>query len=69
MRTRESALHALGGHIKMLERAGMVRRTVVGHTHLCRLDPRPMHAGLEWLRFYERFWNQRPPQRKKGRMR
>src|SRR5215207_8691360 len=46
-------------HVKMLERADLVRRTVQGRTHVCRLNPRPLAAADEWLRFYQRFWNER----------
>ncbi len=46
-------------HVKALETAGLVRRTVRGRTHLCSLNARPMHGALEWLRFYETFWNTR----------
>jgi DNA-binding transcriptional ArsR family regulator len=53
------SLAAASKHIKVLERAGLVQRTVQGRTHVCRLDPQPMHAGVEWLRHYERFWTLR----------
>lgn len=53
------SLAAASKHIKVLERAGLVRRSVQGRTHLCRLDPRPMHAGMEWIRHYEGFWRER----------
>jgi DNA-binding transcriptional ArsR family regulator len=43
-------------HIQVLERAGLIRREVQGRVHTCRLDARPLHAGAEWLRHYERFW-------------
>ncbi len=46
-------------HIQMLERAGLIQREVQGRVHTCRLDPRPLHAGAEWIRHYERFWNQK----------
>ena len=46
-------------HVKALENAGLVRRTVKGRTHVCRLNPRPMHGAMEWLRYYENFWNDR----------
>lgn len=55
----EISLAAASKHIKALERAGLVHREVQGRTHLCRLDARPMHAGMEWMRHYEQFWNQR----------
>ncbi|HZH44503.1 MAG TPA: metalloregulator ArsR/SmtB family transcription factor [Lysobacter sp.] len=53
------SLAAASKHIRTLERAGLVQREVQGRTHLCRLDARPLHAGAEWLRHYERFWNAR----------
>ena len=55
----EISLAAASKHIKVLERAGLVQRSVQGRTHICRLEARPMHAGLEWLRHYEQFWQQR----------
>ena len=45
--------------IQVLERAGLIRREVQGRVHTCRLDARPLHAGAEWLRHYERFWTLR----------
>lgn len=53
------SLAAASKHIKVLERAGLVRRSVQGRTHVCSLDARPMHAGMEWIRHYQRFWNER----------
>ncbi len=53
------SLAAASKHVKALERAGLVRRTVQGRTHFCRLDPKPLAGAAEWLRFYERFWNER----------
>jgi len=52
----EISLAAASKHIKVLERAGLVQRTVRGRTHICRLEARPMHAGMEWIRHYEQFW-------------
>ncbi len=53
------SLAAASKHVKVLERAGLVKRTVQGRVHRCELDVRPMHAGLEWMRFYEAWWNRR----------
>jgi DNA-binding transcriptional ArsR family regulator len=46
-------------HIKVLERAGLVRRTVDGRCHVCRLEPAPLASAAAWLRFYERYWTAR----------
>jgi DNA-binding transcriptional ArsR family regulator len=53
------SLAAASKHVKVLERAGLVRRTVQGRTHFCRLDPKPLSEAADWLRFYERFWGER----------
>ncbi|MGK9165771.1 metalloregulator ArsR/SmtB family transcription factor [Inquilinus limosus] len=50
------SLAAASKHVKVLERAGLVRRTIRGRTHLCRLDPQPLAEAQDWLRFAERFW-------------
>ncbi|MBX9402825.1 metalloregulator ArsR/SmtB family transcription factor [Lysobacter sp. BMK333-48F3] len=52
-------LAAASKHIKSLERAGLIERSVQGRSHVCRLQAAPLHGGYEWLRHYERFWNQR----------
>lgn len=53
------SLAAASKHVKVLENAGLIRRTVQGRTHVCRLAPEPLADAHEWLRFYERFWNER----------
>ena len=53
------SLAAASKHIKVLERAGLVQRDVLGRTHRCRLDAQPLHGGMEWMRYYEKFWNTR----------
>ncbi|WP_232823471.1 helix-turn-helix transcriptional regulator [Dyella sp. C9] len=53
------SLAAASKHVKVLERAGLVRRLVKGRTHLCRLEVAPLAAAGEWLRFYEPFWMDR----------
>jgi DNA-binding transcriptional ArsR family regulator len=55
----DMSLEAVSKHVKVLERAGLVRRTIEGRRHICRLDAQPMHGGLEWIRHYEQYWNHR----------
>jgi DNA-binding transcriptional ArsR family regulator len=45
-------------HVKMLERSGLIRRTVLGRTHVCRLEPAPLASANAWFRSYSRFWEQ-----------
>lgn len=53
------SLAAASKHVKVLERAGLVRRTVQGRTHRCRLDATRLVGAKEWLAFHERFWGER----------
>jgi DNA-binding transcriptional ArsR family regulator len=53
------SLAAASKHVKVLEQAGLVQRTVTGRRHVCRLRPRPLSDATAWLRFYERFWDAR----------
>ena len=53
------SLAAASKHIRVLERAGLVRRTVRGRTHNCRLDADRLAEAQQWLTFYQRFWSDR----------
>ena len=55
----EMTFAAASKHIKVLEGAGLVERRVLGRSHFCRLQARPLAAADTWLRFYERFWTDR----------
>ena len=46
-------------HVKALERAGLVSRVVLGRTHVCRLNSKPLANAHEWLSFYQQFWTER----------
>jgi DNA-binding transcriptional ArsR family regulator len=50
---------AASKHVRVLESAGLVRRRVQGRSHICRIEPAPLAAAEEWLRYYERFWTKR----------
>ncbi len=53
----DMSLAAISKHIKVLERASLLERTVKGRTHLCRLNAESLSHASEWLHFYERFWD------------
>ena len=50
---------AASKHVKVLETAGLVRRTVSGRRHVCALRAEPLADAADWLRFAERFWTNR----------
>ncbi|GAC1517429.1 MAG: metalloregulator ArsR/SmtB family transcription factor [Gemmatimonadaceae bacterium] len=53
------SLAAASKHVRTLEEAGLVRRTVRGRTHFCRIDPQPLADATAWLRGYEGLWTKR----------
>jgi DNA-binding transcriptional ArsR family regulator len=53
------SLVAASKHVQVLERAGLVHRTVDGRRHVCRLEPARLASASAWLRFYERHWEER----------
>jgi DNA-binding transcriptional ArsR family regulator len=53
------SLAAASKHIKVLERVGLVRQTVAGRKHLCRLEPVPLASASAWLAFYQHHWQER----------
>lgn len=48
---------AITKHLKVLEKAGLLRRQIEGRVHRCRLAPQPLGEVAEWIAFYEKFWN------------
>jgi DNA-binding transcriptional ArsR family regulator len=55
----DMSLNAVSKHIKVLQRAGVVRRRVVGRDHWLSLDPHPLEDGWAWIGLYRRFWETR----------
>ena len=55
----DMSLAAAAKHVQVLERAGLIHRTIDGRRHICRLDPGPLAAAHHWLAFYQRFWTER----------
>lgn len=53
------SLPAVLKHIRVLEDAGLIRRTVVGREHLLALDARPLKPAAEWIDGYRTFWDAR----------
>ena len=53
------SLAAASKHVMVLERAGLVSRTVQGRTHVCRLTPGPLASAAAWLEAYQTYWNSR----------
>jgi DNA-binding transcriptional ArsR family regulator len=53
------SLNSVSKHIRLLERAGLVRRRISGRDHYLSLDPRPFDELSEWMVRTREFWNSR----------
>ena len=53
------SLNGVSKHIKVLERAGLVERTIRGREHRLRLTPEPLRDAAQWLEHYREFWEKR----------
>jgi DNA-binding transcriptional ArsR family regulator len=53
------SLNAVSKHLRVLERAGLVRRSVRGREHHLSLDARPLHEAAAWAETYRAFWESR----------
>ena len=54
----EMSLPAVSKHLRVLERAGLVRRSIDGRVHRCSFDPLPLREAERWLDHYRAFWNE-----------
>jgi DNA-binding transcriptional ArsR family regulator len=50
---------AAAKHVKVLEEAGLLSRTIEGRTHRCRIEAGPLAQADRWLTYYQRFWSLR----------
>src|SRR6185436_16855114 len=53
------SLNSISKHIRMLERAGLLRRSVKGRDHVLSLDAAPLSDAAAWIEHYRRFWEGR----------
>lgn len=50
---------AVTKHLKVLEEAGVVSRTVAGRSHVLRLEPRAFQEAASWLELHRRLWERK----------
>jgi DNA-binding transcriptional ArsR family regulator len=53
------SLNSVSKHIRVLERARLVRRSVRGREHLLELDPKPLDEAAAWLDGQRALWARR----------
>ena len=53
------SLNSVSKHIRTLERARLLRRSVRGRDHLLSLNAAPLAEAVAWMEHYRRFWEDR----------
>jgi len=51
-----SAQPTISKHLKVLEEAGLVERTVAGRSHRFRLQRKPLRDAERWISRHQAFW-------------
>jgi DNA-binding transcriptional ArsR family regulator len=49
---------AISKHVRVLERAGLLRREVRGRTHICHAQGDALRAAERWLDRQRQYWEQ-----------
>ena len=55
-RPHRMSLPAVSKHLRVLERAGLIRRQRCGRIHQLKLEARPMKDAQQWIEQYRHFW-------------
>ena len=53
------SLNSVSKHIRMLERARLVRRRRAGREHFLSFNPQPLDAAASWIETQRSFWTPR----------
>ena len=47
---------AVSKHIKVLEKAKLIKRNIEGRVHHISFEDKTMKQAYQWIKYYERFW-------------
>ena len=55
-RPHAMSLPAVSKHLRVLEKAGLLRRRRYGRVHEMQLDAQPLKQAAQWVEEYRKFW-------------
>lgn len=55
-RPHRMSLPAVSKHLRVLEKAGLLRRRRYGRVHEMQLDAEPLKKAAQWVEEYRKFW-------------
>ncbi|MFV1998100.1 MAG: ArsR/SmtB family transcription factor [Acidiferrobacterales bacterium] len=58
-RHHDMSLNAVSKHLKVLEKADLIKRRVQGRTHLCSFNGPRLKEVEKWMGHYREFWEKR----------
>ena len=50
------SLPAVSKHLRVLEKAGLLRRRRYGRVHEMKLEAKPLKQAAQWVEKYRKFW-------------
>jgi DNA-binding transcriptional ArsR family regulator len=51
------SLPAISKHLRVLEKAGLIKREREGRVHRFRLEAKPIRDAADWIERYQSFWD------------
>ena len=55
----QMSLAAVSKHVKILEKAKLLKRKKMGRIHECSINPAALKTAEKCIQFYTQFWNER----------
>jgi DNA-binding transcriptional ArsR family regulator len=55
-RPHDMSLPAVSKHLRVLEKAGLLRRRRYGRVHEMQLEAKPLKQAAQWVEEYRKFW-------------
>src|SRR6202171_1642665 len=55
-RPHAMSLPAVSKHLRVLEKAGLLRRRRYGRVHQLKLEAKPLKQAAQWVEEYRKFW-------------
>ena len=53
------SLNAVSKHLRVLERAQLIRRRIKGRDHYLSVNIEPLQEAAKWIETYQKFWEER----------
>jgi DNA-binding transcriptional ArsR family regulator len=57
-RPHAMSLPAVSKHLRVLEKAGLLRRRRYGRVHEMQLEAKPLKEAAQWVEEYRKFWEE-----------